>query len=47
MKIFKFELDEYKKHCLMEGLDDIAVTLDNKEKIDRFESKTFQKFPWL
>ena len=42
-----FEIDEYKKHCLIEGLDDIAVTLDNREKIDIFESNTFQKFPWL
>ena len=42
-----FEIDEYKKHCLIEGLDDIAVTLDNREKIDIFESNIFQKFPWL
>ena len=42
-----FELDEYKKHCLIEGLDDIAVTLDNKTKIDTFETEKSQKFPWL
>ena len=42
-----FSIDEYKKHCLIEGLDDIAVTLDKKTKIDSFEIKTAQKFPWL
>jgi 3-isopropylmalate/(R)-2-methylmalate dehydratase small subunit len=42
-----FEVDQYKKHCLIEGLDDIALTLDNKTKIDGFERKTAKKFPWL
>ena len=42
-----FNIDGYKKHCLIEGLDDIAVTLDNQEKIDIFEIKASQKFPWL
>ena len=42
-----FNLDEYKKNCLIEGLDDISVTLDNKTKIDTFEMKTAKKFPWL
>ena len=42
-----FEIDAYKKHCLLEGLDDIAVTLDNKEKIDSFEIQNSKKFPWL
>ena len=42
-----FFIDEYKKHCLIEGLDDIAVTLDKKSKIDSFEIAIKQKFPWL
>lgn len=42
-----FNLDEYKKNCLIEGLDDISVTLDKKTEIDSFEIKTAQKFPWL
>ena len=42
-----FEIDSYKKHCLIEGLDDIALTLDNKEKIDSFEIQNSKKFPWL
>ena len=46
-KKVSFFIDEYKKHCLIEGLDDIAVTLDKKSKIDSFEIVTEQKFPWL
>ena len=42
-----FNLDGYQKHCLIEGLDDISVTLDKKTKIDSFEKKAAQKFPWL
>ena len=42
-----FEIDDYKKYCLIEGLDDIALTLDKKEKIDKYEGKIAQKFPWL
>ncbi len=42
-----FEIDEYKKHCLIEGLDDIALTLDQKEKISIFEDESSKKFPWL
>jgi 3-isopropylmalate/(R)-2-methylmalate dehydratase small subunit len=42
-----FEIDGYKKHCLIEGLDDIAVTLDKNAQIDTFEIETAQKFPWL
>ena len=42
-----FFIDEYKKHCLIEGLDDIAVTLDKKSEIDSFEITTEQNFPWL
>ena len=42
-----FEIDEYKKDCLVKGLDDIAVTLSSNEKIDSFETKTAARFPWL
>ena len=42
-----FEIDSYKKHCLIEGLDDIALTLKRVEKIDGFERNMAEKFPWL
>jgi 3-isopropylmalate/(R)-2-methylmalate dehydratase small subunit len=42
-----FEIDEYKKYCLIHGLDEIGQTLKNKKDIELFE-KTHQKsYPWL
>ena len=46
-KIYKFELDEFRKECLMEGLDDIGLTLKKEEKIKNFESKNKQIVSWL
>ena len=34
---FKFDVDAFRKKCLLEGLDDIALTLEHKKKIDIFE----------
>ncbi len=46
-KIFKFEIDSFKKHCLIEGLDDIGLTLQKSQKIADFEEKNRQITPWL
>ena len=46
-KIFKFELDIFKKKCLLEGLDDIALSLKKLKNIENFENKTSQNKPWL
>ena len=46
-KIFKFEIDSFKKHCLFEGLDDIGLTLEKSQKIANFEEKNRQLTPWL
>ena len=46
-KSFKFKLDSFKKKCLLEGLDDIALSLKKVEKINNFESKISQSKPWL
>ncbi len=46
-KIFKFEIDSFKKHCLIEGLDDIGLTLQKSQKITDFEEKNRQITPWL
>ena len=43
----KFELDEFKKKCLMEGLDDIALSLEQKQKIEVFENKLKSNKPWI
>ena len=46
-KSFKFELDPFKKKCLLEGLDDIALSLNKDESIKSFENKMTQDKPWI
>ena len=41
-----FELDAFRKHCLLEGLDDVGLTLVKKPTIDRFESAAATARPW-
>ena len=41
-----FEIDEFKKYCLLNGLDDIGLTLKNSEKIAEFEKKYSEQFSW-
>ena len=43
----KFELDEFKKKCLIEGLDDIALSLEKSNKIISFEEKLKSVKPWI
>ena len=43
----KFEIDAFKKKCLLEGLDDIALSLKKSEKITSFETKLKSKKPWI
>ena len=43
----KFEIDPYKKKCLLEGLDDIALSLEQSEKISSFESIMIKNKPWI
>ena len=43
----KFDLDQFKKKCLMEGLDDIALSLEKLEKIVSFEEKIKSAKPWV
>ena len=42
-----FELDEFRRHCLLNGLDDIGLTLEKAEAIDAFEAKLRAEAPWL
>ncbi|MEG3660975.1 3-isopropylmalate dehydratase small subunit [Celeribacter halophilus] len=44
---FPFEVDAFKKHCLLEGLDDIGLTMNNVKDIDAFENKLAQERPWV
>ena len=42
-----FEIDPFRKHCLLNGLDDIGLTLQNAAAIDRFEEQQRSTQPWL
>jgi 3-isopropylmalate/(R)-2-methylmalate dehydratase small subunit len=42
----KFEIDPHRKHCLLNGLDDIGLTMVKKDKIDAFENKVGAERPW-
>ncbi len=44
---FRFEIDPFKKHCLMNGLDDIALSLEKVAAIDAFETQAAQSRPWV
>ena len=46
-KVQKFEVDAFKKKCLMEGLDDIALSMEKINLIDSFEKKVTESRPWL
>jgi len=46
-EVFTFEVDAHKKHCLLNGLDDIGQTMERKQKIDEFETRQRSAEPWL
>lgn len=43
----KFSVDSFRRHCLINGLDDIGLTLEHREKIESFETKRTNVWPWL
>ena len=42
----KFELDAFKRHCLLNGLDDISLTLEKSDNIASYENKLAAERPW-
>ena len=44
--VVTFEIDPHRKHCLLNGLDDIGLTMVKAEKIDRYEDKAKAVRPW-
>ena len=44
---FPFEVDAHKKHCLIEGLDDIGLTMAKKTSIETYEASMQQERPWV
>ncbi len=43
----EFQIDPFRKKCLLEGLDDIGLTLQKKEKIDQYEASLKNSHPWI
>jgi 3-isopropylmalate/(R)-2-methylmalate dehydratase small subunit len=43
----RFDIDPFRKHCLLNGLDDIGLTMERAEKIDRFERRAKAERPWV
>ena len=46
-KVFSFEIDQFRKKCLIEGLDDIVLTLQKVKSIDDYEEKLQKNHPWI
>lgn len=44
---FGFEIDDFRKHCLLNGLDEIGLTLQSADKIKAYEQQRAQKEPWI
>ena len=44
---YGFEIDPFRKHCLLNGLDDIGLTMERAPAIDSFESQMAQARPWI
>ncbi len=43
---YSFQIDPFRKHCLLNGLDDIGLTLEKIDAIDAFEATARSRFPW-
>lgn len=44
--VLKFDLDEFRRHCLLNGLDDIGLTMRKAASIDAFEQRNAKEHPW-
>ncbi|GJL81986.1 MAG: 3-isopropylmalate dehydratase small subunit [marine bacterium B5-7] len=46
-EVFNFEIDAFRKHCLINGLDDIDMTLTHADEIHAYETRRREEAPWL
>ena len=46
-EVIKFQIDAFKRHCLLEGLDDIGLTLEKGASVESYEAKQKTSQPWL
>jgi 3-isopropylmalate/(R)-2-methylmalate dehydratase small subunit len=44
---FRFDIDPFAKHCLLNGLDEIGLTLEHADQIRAFEARHRERQPWL
>jgi 3-isopropylmalate/(R)-2-methylmalate dehydratase small subunit len=45
--VMNFEVDDFKKHCLLNGLDDISLSLEKSDSIETYETKVADSHPWV
>ena len=45
--VFRFEIDAFRRHCLLNGLDDIGLTLQHVDEIRAYEARRKKETPWL
>ncbi|HHL22821.1 MAG TPA: 3-isopropylmalate dehydratase small subunit [Aliiroseovarius sp.] len=45
--VIRFEIDPFRKHCLLNGLDDISLTMEKAKFIENFETRMKQERPWV
>ena len=45
--VFSFEMDPFRKHCLLNGLDDIGLTMEKAPEIETYETRMAQSRPWV
>ncbi len=46
-EVIEFDVDDFRKHCLLDGLDDIGLTLQHRDEIAAFEKKRREQAPWV
>ena len=46
-EVFHFDVDAFKKHCLLNGLDDISLSLEKSSAIENYETKLGIERPWV
>jgi len=46
-EVIKFDVDPFRKHCLLNGLDDIGLTLEKADAIKSYEERVAQERPWV
>jgi 3-isopropylmalate/(R)-2-methylmalate dehydratase small subunit len=45
--VISFDVDQHRKHCLMNGLDDIGLSMEKIASVDAFEAQMAQSAPWV